>query len=188
MAPALFSSLIEYPLVLLLVALIPAWPEAGHQLDWNRFDLIWPATLATVGGGLIIGFQALQLDVSAPLTAILISLTYTFSRRPLRFGLGLAAVLMASSFDTAGQGQVLYAERNFFGVHRVLNSQDHYHVLVHSGTLHGKQSLQPSRRCEPLSYYHPEGPLGQLFAALGERAANSCPADLCVSAWGWPLS
>ncbi len=172
LAPAVFSSLIEYPLILLLVALIPVWPEAGNQLDWKQSDLIWPAVLAIVGGGLIIGSQALQLDLGAPLTAILIALTYTFSGRPLRFGLGLAAVLMASSFYTGGQGQVLYAERNFFGVHRVLNSQDDYHVLVHSGTLHGKQSLQASRRCQPLSYYHPKGPLGQLFAALGERSSH----------------
>ncbi len=49
LAPAVFSSFIEYPLILLLVALIPVWPEAGNQLDWKQYDLIWPAVLAIVG-------------------------------------------------------------------------------------------------------------------------------------------
>jgi spermidine synthase len=32
--------------------------------------------------------------------------------------------------------------------------------------MHGAQSLDPARRREPLTYFYPNGPLGQLFASL----------------------
>jgi hypothetical protein len=37
--------------------------------------------------------------------------------------------------------------------------------------MHGAQSLEPARRREPLTYFYPNGPLGQMFAAFtGDRA------------------
>jgi spermidine synthase len=44
-----------------------------------------------------------------------------------------------------------------------------YHLLIHSGTLHGIQSRDASRLRQPLSYYSRRGPLGQAFQALGSR-------------------
>ncbi len=41
-------------------------------------------------------------------------------------------------------------------------------MIAHGGTLHGRQSLNPARRREPLSYYTTSGPIGQVFAT-GER-------------------
>ncbi len=38
--------------------------------------------------------------------------------------------------------------------------------FVHGTTLHGAESLNPSRRCEPLVYYHRTGPLGQVFGVF----------------------
>jgi hypothetical protein len=63
---------------------------------------------------------------------------------------------------------VLTSDRSFFGVYRVVSSPQHggYHSLLHGTTLHGKQSLQPERRDEPLTYFAKTGPVGQLFASL----------------------
>jgi hypothetical protein len=36
-------------------------------------------------------------------------------------------------------------------------------MLVHGNTLHGRQFTEPGRRCEPLSYYHRNGPLAEVF-------------------------
>ena len=49
-----------------------------------------------------------------------------------------------------------------------------YTELRHGTTLHGRQSLEPTRRAEPLSYYHRKGPIGQLFAELDRRAGARC--------------
>ncbi len=92
------------------------------------------------------------------------------SSRPIRFGLGIAAILIAGTI-TSGTG-ALYEERSFFGVYRV-TGDDQVHTLVFGDTNHGAQVLgvQPP---EPTTYYHPTGPVGQVFDALPE--ATSQPA------------
>jgi hypothetical protein len=94
-----------------------------------------------------------------------------FMGRRARFALALAAVLAGSSLYVAGKGTFILTERTFFGVNRVmLFPSGTYHVLGHGNTMHGAQSLDPARRREPLTYFYPNGPLGQLFATLtGER-------------------
>ncbi|MDP8972267.1 MAG: fused MFS/spermidine synthase, partial [Actinomycetota bacterium] len=90
--------------------------------------------------------------------------------RPIRFGLGIAAILIVGT-ATAGAG-ALYEERSFFGVYRV-TGDDQVHTLVFGDTNHGAQVLgvQPP---EPTTYYHPTGPVGQVFDALPD--ATSQPA------------
>jgi hypothetical protein len=45
-------------------------------------------------------------------------------------------------------------------------SGETWHSLVHGTTIHGRQSRHPERLCEPLTYYHRSGPLGQVFEML----------------------
>ena len=94
-------------------------------------------------------------------------LCLTFWRRPVRFALGLAALLLGGSVFRGEEGQLLYAERSFFGVSRVTREPNgQYHMLMHGTTLHGMQALAPTRRREPLTYFHPSGPLGQFFGVV----------------------
>jgi hypothetical protein len=94
---------------------------------------------------------------------------YLFSRRPLRFALGIAGLLLIGGLNEREKGQVLYASRSFFGVHRVVvDSDDRYHLLYHGRVLHGMQSLDPARRREPLTYYQSAGPIGQVLADYGQ--------------------
>ncbi|MDA2938923.1 fused MFS/spermidine synthase, partial [Acidobacteria bacterium AH-259-A15] len=177
LAPVLFSTLLEYPLVLVLSGLLLVWAKPRESIRYGWVDLALPAGVAVLFAGLILGFEALQLTVGPLSQAVTFGvpavLCYSLSTRPLRFGLGLGALLLASGLYSPGEGDLIYRERNFFGVHRVLHDpQGRYHVLSHSGTLHGKQSLEASRRCEPLAYYHPSGPLGQLFTAFRAEAAT----------------
>ena len=177
LAPVLFPTLIEYPLVLVGGLLLLAWPERGKQFPFKWSDVAFPAGLGVLAGGLILSigtapFAANPLS-QAVLWGVPATICYSFSARPLRFALGLGALFVASSFYTQGEGSLLHRERTFFGVHSILlDSQGSYHLLSHSGTLHGKQSLEPSRRCEPLTYYHMTGPLGQLFAAFRDEATG----------------
>jgi spermidine synthase len=64
---------------------------------------------------------------------------------------------------------VIARERSFFGVYTVKRDPAGYHLLVHGTTLHGAQRIDAQRWREPLTYYHRDGPLGQLFNALGAR-------------------
>ncbi len=100
------------------------------------------------------GFRNFLLVEDARVRNILIFgipaiLCYTFVERPARFGLGVAAILLAGSSLSLLSSNILLRERSFFGVMRVerdyLVTKDGdklwYHELLHGTTLHGKQRL-----------------------------------------------
>jgi len=47
------------------------------------------------------------------------------------------------------------------------------HSFLHGSTVHGRQSTAPDRRCEPLAYYHREGPLGRIFSQFQNSRAGA---------------
>jgi spermidine synthase len=90
-----------------------------------------------------------------------------FLHRPVRFALGLIALLLGSTFCEFLSGTVIHRERSFYGVHTVQrNPYDQTMQLTHGTTLHGKQFMEPKLRREPLTYYHRTGPIGQVFEAV----------------------
>jgi spermidine synthase len=67
--------------------------------------------------------------------------------------------------------RTLHAERNFFGTLSVrFDRQSATHTLYHGNTIHGRQFIDPQLQLQPLSYFHREGPLGQIFAAFNSNA------------------
>ena len=118
------------------------------------------------------------LQAGVPCAALLLA-----RRRPVAFVLGLAVLFGMA--QTRFADRTLYGERTFFGVLRVSersgptfaeNGADGqrrefrvlYHALVHGSTRHGMQSLDPRWRRTPNTYFHPTGPIGQVFGAFGE--------------------
>jgi hypothetical protein len=67
---------------------------------------------------------------------------------------------------------VLDQERTFFGVNRVELQRGGFHHLINGTTTHGGQYTAPARRLEPVTYYHPSGPIGQVMAGV-PRAEQS---------------
>ncbi|MDQ3965508.1 MAG: fused MFS/spermidine synthase, partial [Actinomycetota bacterium] len=95
------------------------------------------------------------------------------ANRPIRFGLGIAALIVAGTL-TAGSN-TLHEDRSFFGVYKVIGdegTEDAYHALIVGDTNHGAQLLGPKPPM-PITYHHPTGPFGQLFDALPDEAARS---------------
>jgi hypothetical protein len=116
-------------------------------------------------------------------------LCYTFVERSLRFGLSVAALLLAGAFTATLEDNAIFQKRSFFGVLRVEKSGSSYsegpsHRLVHGTTLHGRQFLKlteedyeknPQLRGSdtwPLTYYHRTGPIGHVMAAYNEPWRN----------------
>ena len=102
------------------------------------------------------------------------------SNRAIRFGLGVAAVIVAGAF-TIGATDALYQERSFFGVYTVEGDRvtaeepTAYHELVVGNTNHGAQVLGPQPPV-PITYYHRTGPIGQVFEALPEETTSRVAA------------
>jgi spermidine synthase len=181
---------LQSPLLRTPIALLPSFfkPSASLRLCGKRslLDIALPLGLGLITLALVLGAQAWGLGAEPAGIAIMFGLPalvcFSFSRRPLRFGLGVAAILAASQLYIGSVGSVLYAERSFFGIHRVsIGGQGRYRQLVHGSTLHGMQSTDPTRSREPLTYYYRSGPLGQLFAQLGR---SQQPATVAVVGLG----
>lgn len=171
-APLIFNSIAEYPIALVLAATVIGWGRTPVRLS----DLAWPAGLGVVAGAGVVLAQRMSFSNQPALFGAIFGAaalaSYFMSRRPIRFALALAALLLAGRFYQADKGRVLQAERSFFGVHRVtVDASGKFHLLVHGATLHGRQNLDADRRREPLTYYHPTGPIGDVMKqfAMGEK-------------------
>ncbi len=169
-APVIFSGIFEYPLVLALACLV--LPATGtHVASKLRVALDWLVPLGI--GGLSVGLLAWAASHRTNPSVMLAMITlpalvsYGQSRRPLRFTLSLAAMLLAGSWFAGAGEPVLHRSRTFFGVYRIsLDRSQRYHALAHGTTLHGMQALDSARRSEPLTYFHRTGPFGQAFEQL----------------------
>ena len=176
LAPVIFSSVLEYPLVTLLACLL--LPPEDKPTDRRRtrwMDLLLPASvlLFTLALGMVVKKVGTGRLVG-PLVAFAVPMIviYPFRKQPLRFALCLGAIMLGANFSPVVGIRTLHAERNFFGVLRIVgNENDTMHTLMHGSTLHGRQYTNGDRRCEALSYFHRSGPLGQVFTAFQSSAA-----------------
>jgi hypothetical protein len=84
------------------------------------------------------------------------------SPNALRFGLAIATLVGAGRLREHND-DVLFTDRSFFGVYKVV--RDHNATLLYHGNIvHGGQL--DSLPLEPTTYYHPAGPLGQVFDSI----------------------
>lgn len=199
LAPLVFDSVVEYPLAVLLAVLLRARfgdakgadegagvrAEGAEEADAARqaerraraLDFALPVVVG-LGVAALTAFS-LRLDISSverlalALGVPLVLINHFFTRRPVRFALALGAVMAAAFLSTDAGANTLHAERNFYGVVRVIHDPVNDSLRLHHGsTIHGRQFADPARACDPLSYYHRRGPLGSLFEARAPRAAG----------------
>lgn len=177
LAPLVFPTVLEYPVTLFLACLLMplrASDSSSRRARW--LDVGWPVVLGLATAGFIVGLSAVKIG-SAPLTRAMIFgvpplLCLSFSRRPLRFALGIVSIFVATTLAFHPGLPALRVTRSFFGILRVevIPGRNPGHILRHGTTGHGVQSLDPRFRREPLAYFTRTGPLGQMMAALPNEA------------------
>ncbi|MBI4799122.1 MAG: fused MFS/spermidine synthase [Desulfarculus sp.] len=187
-APLLFNWVAEYPIALVLVGMM--FPVARGQaagrwapwLDWLLPALLLALLLAGRWGLSLAANPALGFYGVLGLSGLAIVWCLSCQTRPLRFGLGLGAVLLSGFL--AGQADVLQAQRSFFSVLKVRHdTARNFHVLGHGNIVHGFQAWAPAERRRPLAYYHPEGPVGQIMGSL-RRSGGSQVGVIGLGAGG----
>ena len=174
LAPVFFDSVAEYPIALVaLVMLIPR--ESAVKFNW--MDLAVPIGIGALTGVAVLICDAIGMGPSPARTALTLGIpaltSFVFAERPVRYGLSLGAVFLAARiFNIGATGELLLSERSFYGVHRVLlTDKGRFRELMHGNTIHGKQSVDPAKARTPLTYYHPTGPMGQVFEKLHEKGS-----------------
>lgn len=190
LAPIIFTSVKEYPLAMIAAALVRPYLDnnnGSRQDQW--LDLLLPVALGLIVAAVILWSQANPSISSRNAYRLVFGISgilcLSFARRPLRFGLGMGAVLIVSALYPSAYGDLLYANRSFFGVYRaMLDNSQKYHLLLHGTTIHGSQRLDPKRRLEPTGYYHSSGPVGQMFSVFAKthESANVAVVGLGTGA------
>ena len=169
LAPVLFDGLLEYGLAVGVACMLRPGPRGGSRRQ-VFMDVGGPAMVLGMGVLVGIALRAVPEAYFAPayLAALvtLVVIVFGFSARPIRYGLGVLALLVAIGRAT-DESVVVHRARSFFGVYRVVFlPEDNANVLSHGTTVHGTQLLSDEYRNEPTGYYSREGPLGQTFEAL----------------------
>ena len=185
-APILFTRIVEYPLAIVLACMLQTGPRTRSDDAQGRFDLhstyidvIYPLGLLVLTLSLTmlvpyLGSSSTTIKLLIVPGIPLIIINHFFRQRPIRFALGLCAVILASIYYTAETGRTLHMARNFFGTIRVTtDSMGRVNSLYSGNTIHGRQFVDQSRQCEALSYHHENGPLGQVMAVFNAAPAHS---------------
>ncbi len=174
-APAVFHTVMELPLVLIFAALIRPLPGVDQRANvWTRRrDWLLPLALGVCMVVVILGLARTGIQPGHVETTLVFGYSLlwclSFGKRRMRFALGLLAIFVAS-WLYAPFGKTLLARRSFFGVYRVRNTPDgRFRQLYHGGIVHGTQSLNENASCVPLSYYTRSGPGGAIFEAVEKK-------------------
>jgi hypothetical protein len=188
-APFLFTSALEYPLALVGVCLLyrpfsRRTPEARKTprdsaevegLPALAVDLAWGAGVGLVTLGLLrFAWPAREFTSALShrvhhsllvLGPLLLCYALALSHRPLRFGLAVAAVMIVF-LRSADERGLAYRGRSFFGIVAVYETEikgGRFVRFLHGTTLHGMQSRNPEERTLPMTYFHPDGPMGDIM-------------------------
>ncbi|HQU17684.1 MAG TPA: fused MFS/spermidine synthase [Fimbriimonadaceae bacterium] len=193
LAPSVFATLAEYPIALVALAALRL-PEPSAK-GTRSFDFAFAGALLLLSLSTMLFVQSLGVLPGPMRTGITIGLPLILGflavDRPIRYALSLGAVFLAAHLtEINSPGNVILSHRSFFGVHRVISVEGKFHSLFHGNTAHGKQNLDPAKATNPLAYYHPTGPIGQLMGGtrrfsnvglvglgVGSLAAYGRPGD-----------
>ena len=171
LAPILFDALLEYPLVLVMSLLAAKLPPPMARRVMGLLVGMAPAALAflALGAGASLLVKSDVLGTWTPVLAIaLLAGAGAVFRRALPLTRLLLVLLSIYVALLPLLRPALHTERTFFGTHRVESTGD-WHLLTHGNTLHGAQIRDPALEEEPATYYHREGPAGDIMATRSGR-------------------
>ena len=188
-APQLFNSIWEFPLLLVLgIAMRPGLADAAGQAGSARACCSWAAPSALVLVLLKAALSARPADGGTGRVgphghhrncgrACSRKLDQHAANRPCSSpSVRLAVALLPSAMNCGD------AERSFFGVHRVTTTADgQMRMLLHGTTMHGAQRIKdesgtPIDHPVPMAYYYPEAPMTR-GVELARRATGKSGAD-----------
>jgi hypothetical protein len=173
LAPLLFHTVVEYQWMMVLACFLrpsrsardAGWLERLQSLSTAAL----PALLLAVVVVLRVGrHHVLGISVSWLATVAAAAIVIAQRSNALRFGASVAALAAAGLLLFQPSRDDLFAGRSFFGAYRVSRAGP-VRMLYHGTTIHGAQFADSARRTRPLTYYHPAGPVGQVFQALEGR-------------------
>ena len=186
-APRIFDWVYEHPILLIAAAiLVPARPLTpwignlwkGNGLPARALRVISPALMLALGWWLGASFNAIDPPATQGIALGVMALIAILAiGRPLMFGWSLMMLMLALGGWQQIDISTIYKarQRSFFGIYTIENSiSSQTRRLQHGTTLHGAQSIDPTKSRMPMTYYAPDSGVGQALRAapalFGEQA------------------
>ena len=174
-APRLFSTVAEYPLLIVLGLLCRPgiWLPKGRVARLASLALL--LAIAVAAAGLVVWRAKLTGNWFAAAVALPLVLGVALARNALLLAglVGLSLLVVRFHGNESDERDFV---RSFFGVHKIAESEDGlFRVLRHGTTEHGAQRIRnadgspATGKPEPLTYYHPQSPMAQAIAAMRAR-------------------
>ena len=186
-APVIFDLVIEYPMVLCLVALARPWSKSPTtRAEWAIFAVIpvlclippilfgW---LEADGRPHTMGFSYDQGRIVSHLVLGAAAICAFLIRDKVRIFFLALVMIAVSAHQVALRYEWVESDRSFFGVLRI--GEETYpevgtvRILMHGTTLHGAQSQEPAYACRPTLYYADTTPIGQAAVAIQNRTPSA---------------
>lgn len=173
-SPLIFDTLAEYPLMMVMACF--ALTTKTQSGEWNRKVL--QDVGISIAFGVVVGFALMYMTRSSanqgfnPIVLLIpAAMCWACTNRPTRYALMVASMVLVSKicYESAAD-QSLYTGRNFYGTKRVVIDPDKtVHTFIHGATVHGVQGLDPGQDHVPRTYFHPDGPVGDVFKLINRR-------------------
>ncbi len=168
-APIIFPVTFEYPLGLLAAMSIPfltgIFPISWAELKKSKFLLsfIFVTSFATI---FLIQNPIPQLACVVILVASFLKILDRGAYLALTIGMAMVFIFHPG-YDWSSFNRTMFIGRNFYGTSKVFNSADNnVRIFMNGTTVHGEQALIAPFKTTPLTYYYPEGPVGDALRAL----------------------
>ncbi|MEZ6085560.1 MAG: fused MFS/spermidine synthase [Phycisphaerae bacterium] len=175
-APLLFNTLLEYPLVMVIAgfALVskPKPPTFNTKVVRDiGLSLLFGALIAAMlvymqksNTGNARGFDPIALLIPA-------AMCWACTNRPIRYAFMFATMVAVSLICyELKTDHALHMSRNFYGTKRVVVDEGKSaHTFIHGATIHGIQALADASAHVPRTYFHPDGPVGDVFEVINRR-------------------
>jgi hypothetical protein len=186
-APHVFSTVLEYP-ILLVAALL------GHRTvgegGWRTWARVGGRTFVVCILSLLVIFAVTRMVMPVPLTAMALMIAYIGAmicvwRVPQQVvPLAIAALLAGALFNGDGSSEHF---RSFFGVHKIKQSEDgQFLMLAHGTTVHGAMRLKnedgtpATGRPDLTTYYVSEGAVGSGISLIREAQGGTLPSVAAI--------
>ena len=173
LAPVVFDRILELPIALALAAFLVPGKRGGFSTMQRRLLLAF---------GIVMVYAVLERNTTSweqnqvavlALLALVGGMFIVARTHATLFGVSVLLVLLAADVRNLTAPGVIVRERNFFGEHLVRRytfGGETLHFYTHGRTLHGAQQQDEEWRSTPISYYAPEGPMGEVFFLLHQDA------------------
>ena len=186
-APVVFNTVAEYPLVLCLTALARPWSRQRPSRDeWLWFAAVVPLVLIPQALLWWLGEDGrphqmgLGWDQARNFSFLILGgaaiCAFMIRDRARLFFLALSMIAVSAAYVPVRYDWT-ESDRSFFGVIRRAD-QDFpgvgaMRILMHGTTLHGAQAIAPEWRCRPSLYYAPVTPIGESVIVTQNRTPEA---------------